>query len=670
MSWKSCVTIFCLWIALTSVNSYGFVRNENKKISGSGNFHALPKAISGQQSNQNMAVVPQTSSQQNQTDNTAKYNLPNKTDNANETMPTYIHNEATHENISQSTLNKLKLIEKTFKYDRELLIRHLEKQIALRREAQLGSEHSKALGSDTLTDNNTSISQNLNPNDPQRIKPVEQTTTSTTKALVRSTRSLTKEKQSTMSEELLIQQIDLKLAKMLNNEQTPLADNNLKTQTVKQLEHMPEPTNKLSLKASEQTLVPNVQASAQTQTSYVKASAETPTPNEISLTMVNRLSDLSSKQNDVTKIKQNLPLSTTHNDIRTEHNIQGHMHIQPQVQSVSLLNSQPSPPQYTPQSHNPTYEVVSLNNQQRFRTDFNILEPKPQFQEYTNIHPVQQLGQTFNPGNIPTALELQNQNGMEIHPHQTVHHLAQNMNPLQINNRVELQNPQINRDVFAINSHQMGQNLGQIYNPTLMQNSLQLQNQPLIKEHVAANSHSTGQQLFNNAQIRQPVQQNVFMPFDAMPFYTMLQDGGMLPVRTLQINDLSGSNKGSDAGLSQSTKPTVPTTETYTTTPAPRKTSAPKAQPVLSDVTTTGEADMQRIYFEKAMHKQDLEIQKLELEIRALKRAENSPPPKEIEIETKMAKNPVNNTPAAATTTMANPFLDFGKKHMKFPFDF
>lgn len=71
--------------------------------------------------------------------------------------------------------------------------------------------------------------------------------------------------------------------------------------------------------------------------------------------------------------------------------------------------------------------------------------------------------------------------------------------------------------------------------------------------------------------------------------------------------------------------------------------------------------DLQYQFFQKEMKKQDLEILKLELEIRALKRAEHYVP-KEIEMER------ITNAPPPKTTTTIHPFLAFGQR--KFPFDF
>ena len=72
------------------------------------------------------------------------------------------------------------------------------------------------------------------------------------------------------------------------------------------------------------------------------------------------------------------------------------------------------------------------------------------------------------------------------------------------------------------------------------------------------------------------------------------------------------------------------------------------------------------------MRKQDLEIMKLELEIRALKRVENfGPLQKELELEAARRKALTTKTTSASTTTTTMlPFLDFGKNKLKFPFDF
>jgi hypothetical protein len=80
---------------------------------------------------------------------------------------------------------------------------------------------------------------------------------------------------------------------------------------------------------------------------------------------------------------------------------------------------------------------------------------------------------------------------------------------------------------------------------------------------------------------------------------------------------------------------------------------------------------MKQKFFEKEMRKQDLEIIKLELEIRALKRIEQyGSLPKELELEAARRNTAsATQTPTTTTTTM-HPFLDFGKNKLKFPFDF
>lgn len=73
-----------------------------------------------------------------------------------------------------------------------------------------------------------------------------------------------------------------------------------------------------------------------------------------------------------------------------------------------------------------------------------------------------------------------------------------------------------------------------------------------------------------------------------------------------------------------------------------------------------GIGHLRRQYFQKELRKQELEIIKLELEIRSLRRAEKLMPP---EREFEAGKLP------KTTTVASSPLLNFAQKGM-FPFDF
>lgn len=190
----------------------------------------------------------------------------------------------------------------------------------------------------------------------------------------------------------------------------------------------------------------------------------------------------------------------------------------------------------------------------------------------------------------------------------------------------------------------------------------QMQNQRSIQDtHVQIqqmpqqqNSHMISQ--MHSAVNQMLPRQHILMPLNSLSMDPMFQSKMMLPERIVFLNNAGGSNNVPVPTTSTPPMPTTTMTTTTTTTPVTTTSTREPGKTVKMD---TGSLQYQ--FMEKEMKKQDLEIMKLELEIRALKRAETMVP-NEIELEAR------KKTTTSPTTTTVHPFLAFG--HKKFPFDF